>query len=195
MTKKKSNEELWREMISEYLNEEGQDVSLITGLDLKYFELYGKTRMELAKKYPKKKELREWDDDTINITEAKEDPKAPLFIKALNRSKEMYDRVDILQHMATEYEKQAVRLYAELTRFWADATPKARKAWHDSDIYEIVESYFKILRKYGLTTKEEPYYFLSPRHKRKVKYEGEMLKRSTQIDDTEIKVSLLEILP
>ena len=62
------------------------------------------------------------------------------------------------------------------------------------DIYELVESYFKILRKYGLTTTEEPYYFLSPEQKRKIKHEGDMLKRNTQIDDTEIKVSILEDL-
>jgi hypothetical protein len=188
----KNDQKAWEEMISEYLNEEGQDVSLVTGMDLKYFKLYCKIRHEFSKKYPKPKDLMEDDEDTVNIADAKHDPKAPLFIRALNRSKEMYDRVDVLQHMATEYEKQAIRLYAELTRFWEKAKPEARKVWRDSDIYEIVESYFKILRKYGERTIEEPYYFLHPQRKRRVVYEGKMLKRSTQIDANEIKVSLLE---
>jgi hypothetical protein len=168
-------------MLSEYLNDEGIDVSLMTGLDLKYFELYGKALMED-------------ETDTINIAEARNDSKAPLFLRALNASKEMFDRVDIIQHMATEYEKKAIRIHANLTRSWPTATAELRKAFLDSDIYEIVESYFKILRKYSQTTTEEPYYFLHPKHRRAVKYGGEMLKRNTQLDDNEIKVSLLEEL-
>lgn len=185
-------EHTWEEMLSEYLNEEGMDVTLLTGLDLQHFELYGKIRMELSKKYPKPKELMEDEQDTLNIAEARSDPKAPLFLLALNASKEMFDRVDILQHMATEYEKKAIRIYARTTRSWHVAPAELHKVFRDSDLYEMVESYFKILRKYGLTTKEEPYYFLSPKHKRRVKYEGEMLKRSTQMDENEIKISLLE---
>ena len=65
-------------------------------------------------------------------------------------------------------------------------------AFTDTDIFEIVESYFKIMRKYGLPTFEEPYYWLSPKRRREIKYEGEMLKRSTMFDDAEIRVSLLE---
>lgn len=180
------------EPLTEYLGPDGQDVTLVTGLDLKHFKLYCKIRNQFSKKYPKSEELREDEEDTVNISEAKHDSKAPLFLKALTASKEMYDRVDILQHMATEYEKKAVRLYSHITLNWFEHEKGFRKILRDSDIYEIVESYFKILRKYGLATKEEPYYFLSPKHKRAVKYEGDMLKRSTQIDDSEINISILE---
>jgi hypothetical protein len=185
-------EHTWEELISEYLNEDGMDVSLTTGLDLKHMELYNKIRVELSKKYPKPKEQMEDDQDTINIGEARNDSKSSLFLKALTLTKEMYDRIDILQHMATEHEKKVIRLYAELTRYWPNATAEARKFWRNSDLYEIVESYFKILRKYGQTTTEEPYYFLHPTRKRRVIHEGEMLKRSTQIDENEIYVALLE---
>ena len=73
-------------------------------------------------------------------------------------------------------------------------TAESRKVWRDEDLYELVETYFKILRKYGLHTKEEPYYFLSPKRKRNVKLTGDMLKRSTRIDENEINISILEDL-
>ena len=67
-------------------------------------------------------------------------------------------------------------------------------AFMDSDVYEIVESYFKVMRKYGLPVYEEPYYFLTPKRRREIEYTGEMLKRSTMFNDNEIKISLLEEL-
>lgn len=183
--------------LTEALSKDGVDWSLMTGLDIQHLRLYGKTRMELSKKYPKPEALMEDEEDTINIPEARKDSLAPLFTRCVMLGKEIYDRVGILQNMATEYEKKVVRIYSHLTNNWSN--PKVdreyRKAYRDSDLYEIVESYFKILRKYGLTTQEEPYYFLSPQHKRAVKVEGEMLKRSTQIDDSEINISIMEILP
>lgn len=98
--------------------------------------------------------------------------------------------------MATEYEKKCIRVYTHLTRNWNhEEVPKDfRKAWRDNDLYETVESYFRILRKYGLHTTEEPYYFLSPKRRRNVKISGDMLKRSTQLDENEIHVSILELL-
>ena len=50
------------------------------------------------------------------------------------------------------------------------------------------------MRKYGEPTYEEPYYFLAPKERRDIKYEGEMLKRSTMFDDNEIHISILEEL-
>ena len=108
----------------------------------------------------------------------------------MNEVKEAFDRVNILQHMATEYDKKVVRFYSHVTNNWNRV--KWREILRDLDIYEMVESYYKVLRKHGLTTNEEPYYFLSPDKKRKVKYAGDMAKRSTQIDDSEIQVSILE---
>jgi hypothetical protein len=71
--------------------------------------------------------------------------------------------------------------------------PRENACMH-TDLYETVESYFRILRKYGLHTTEEPYYFLSPKRRRSVKISGDMLKRSTQLDDNEIHISILELL-
>jgi len=95
-------------------------------------------------------------------------------------------------HACTESEKKIVRFYCHLTRSWAEKGSEFQNLFTRTDIYEIVESYFKILRKYGISTFEEPYYFLSPKQKREVKVEAEMLKRNTQLNDFEIKVSLLE---
>ena len=180
------------------LSEDGVDWSLLTGLDIQHFTLYCKIRNELSKKYPKPKELMEADDDTVDISKARHDAKAPLFLRALDKVHDAFERVQVLQYLATKYDKKAVRLYCHLSNNWENPEIKYleyRKAYTDADIYEIVESYFKILRKHGLTTQEEPYYFLTSQRKRKVKIEGEMLKRSTQIDDSEIKISIMEILP
>ena len=50
------------------------------------------------------------------------------------------------------------------------------------------------MQKYGLPIYEEPYYWLSPKRRREIRYMGEMLKRSTLFDDSEIQISLLEEL-
>lgn len=183
-----------RELFDGYITEEGVDFSLMTGFNIQRLRLYGQLRKRLAGKYPKPKHLMEDKEDTIDVTLARHDNDAALFIRCLDEAKEAYDRVHILQGLATEYEKKAVRLYCHLTRNWNDYGKEYRKVWRDSDLYELVESYFKILRKYGLVTNEEPYYFLSPKQKRQVKLEGEMLMRTTQLDVTEIHVSLLEEL-
>ena len=39
---------------------------------------------------------------------------------------------------------------------------------------------------------EEPYYFLSEEQKRDVKLEGDMLRRTTEYSDNEIRISILE---
>ena len=64
----------------------------------------------------------------------------------------------------------------------------------DGDIFELVDAYFKICRKYHVPTFEEPYYFLSGKKRQDVKLEGEMLKRTTNYTDSEseIWVSFLE---
>lgn len=185
-----------KEILSEYITEEGVDFSLFTGLDIQNLTLYGKVRMELSKKYPNPKELMEADDDTIHIERARHDEKAPLFLRVLDAVHSAYERVDVLQYLATEYEKKCIRFYTHLTRNWnnEEIPKKFRDAWRDTDLYETVESYFRILRKYGLHTKEEPYYFLSPKRRRSVKVSGDMLKRGTRIDDSEIHISILEDL-
>ena len=161
-----------REMFTEYLDEDGCDVTLFTGYDIQRLHQYG--------------ELREKLHDT--------NPRDHVLIRCLLLAAHVYDRIRALQALATPYEKNCVRLYARLTVNWQGNFLKIQNQFPDSDIYEIVESYFKILRKYGLTTEEKPYEFLHPNRCRSVKHEGEMLKRSTQMNDDEIKVSLLEAL-
>jgi hypothetical protein len=46
----------------------------------------------------------------------------------------------------------------------------------DSEIFEIVETYFRICRKYHMPTFEEPYYFLTEQRHLEVKLEGDLLK-------------------
>jgi hypothetical protein len=181
--------------LSESVNSEGwegTDISLFTGLDWQKLTLYGRIRQELSERYPKPEALREDDEDTVDVEKAKEDSKASLFLNALNRVHASLERVETLQYLASEYEKKVIRLYTHFTRNWPQFGKQYMKGLTNADLYELVESYFKILRKYGLSTDEEPYYFLTPKQKRAVKYEGEMLKRSTEMDESEIKVSLLE---
>jgi hypothetical protein len=64
----------------------------------------------------------------------------------------------------------------------------------DSDIFEIVESYFKICRKYRVPTFEEPYGFLTEQRRLEIKLEGDMLRRTASYSDIEIHVSILEEL-
>lgn len=173
------------------VDKDGVDVSLMTALDLQRLEQYGMLRKKLSEKYPNRGPMMD-EDDTIDVVHAREDPKASLFLQLLTHCHDLYDRVQMLQEFATEYEKKIMRFYGHITLNWPNQGPMWLKLLEDSGIYEMVNNYFKILRKYGLSTEEEPYYFLSPQQRSKIKYVGDMLKRSTQIDDSEIKFSVLE---
>jgi len=175
--------------------QEGEiDYSLVTARELHFFKIYNQTREELSKKYPNPNPPED-EDDTINIAEARQDSKAHIFIEALTRVKTIMDKSDTINLLATDYEKHCIRLYCKVLFNWIfESNKEFMEALTDTDLFEIVESYFKIMRKYHLPTFEDPYYFLSPKRRRSVKYEGEMLKRSTLFDENEIKVSLLEEL-
>jgi hypothetical protein len=67
-----------------------------------------------------------------------------------------------------------------------------RKVLPNSDIFETVETYFKICRKYHVSTFEEPYYFLSEAKRWEIKLEGDMIKRTTNYRENEIHISILE---
>jgi hypothetical protein len=62
----------------------------------------------------------------------------------------------------------------------------------DGEIFEIVETYFRIRRKYHLRTFDELYYFLTEQRRRGIKLEGDILRRTTTYSDIEIRVSILE---
>jgi hypothetical protein len=181
------------ECLAATLNQEGVDVSLLTGLDLQRFAQYGRLRKELSEKYPKPLDQREEEeDDTVSVVEARRDAKASLFTRLMMTVKESYDRVEMLQAFASEYDKKVVRFYAHITLNWLNQGREWLKLLGDVGIFEMVEAYFKVLRKHGLSTEEEPYYFLSPEQKQNVKYAGDVLKRTTMMDENEIKLSVLE---
>ena len=179
----------------------GIDYSLITHRETNFFIMYGSLRKEFSKKYPNPNPIDE--DDTFIDSLAQKDEKADLFREALLHVKAVLDKIDKLKLLASDYEIACARLYCKYV-FNLMHTIKDKKrqaeikefcnAFTDTDLYEIVESYFKVIRKNGLSVYEEPYYFLSPKRKREIIYTGEMLKRSTLFDNNEIQVSLLEEL-
>ena len=115
-------------------------------------------------------------------------------LKALCEMKTIYDKLGVVQRAASEYEKICLRLYWNLTYNWTHApdVESFREVLADSDIFELVEGYFKICRKYHVPTIEQPYYLLSDDRKRDIKLEGDMLKRAGSYNKNEIHVSILE---
>jgi len=177
------------------------DYSLITHREANFFKIYATLRKEFSRKYPNPNPIDE--DDTFIDSLAQKDEKADLFREALIHVKDVLDKIDKLKLLASDYEIACARLYCKYVfNLMHTIKDKKRQAeikkfcsiFTDTDIFEIVESYFKIIRKYGLPMHEEPYYFLSPKRKRDIRYTGEMLKRSTYFDNNEIQVSLLEEL-
>ena len=186
------------------LDADGNDLSLMSCTEMEIMITYAKTRKYLSKKYPQtqeeaKKQGQPADESPnepgqIDIAKAREDPLSKVFVEVLNQLKPIYDKVEVLQNKASEHEKFCLRLYWLLTYNWSyiKNTEAFRGILLDSDIFEIVEAYFKICKKHRVPTFEEPYYFLSETRRREVKLEGDMLKRSTEYSDNEIRVSILE---
>ena len=177
----------------------GIDYSLLTQREWHFFKIYSDLRKELSKKYPNP--YPEDEEDTLDDEAAQQDVKAPQFRKVLITIEGLLQKIDTINMLCTPYEVHCIRLYCKyLVNALCEVKSKKRKegikqflsVFTNTDLYEITESYFKIMRKYGLPTHEEPYYWLSPKRRREIKYEGEMLKRSTMFDDNEIRVSLLE---
>lgn len=198
--KKKENKTL-EDYLPAITLEDEIDYSFITPRELHFFKIYKSLREGLGRKYPNPNP--EDEDDTIDVAQTKLDSKASLFTDALTKVKAIMDKNERLRLLITDYEKYCIRLYVKLLLNWTweSGNKKRQKdikqfcsAFARSDIYEIVETYFKIMRKYHEPTFEEPYYFLQPKDRRKVKYDGEMLKRSTFFDDNEIHISILEEL-
>ena len=193
-----------QQLFPETLDPDGNDLSLMSGAEWEIMITYAKARKYLLEKYPQSQEEAKmlgqpWEEEPeepyqINIAKTQEDPQRKVFVKALFQMKAIYDKVDTLQHNASEYEKYCLRLYWHLTYNWNHAPniKSFREVLHDSDIFEIVETYFKICRKYHLPTFEEPYYFLTEQRRLEIKLEGDILKRTTSYSDIEIHVSILE---
>ena len=192
------------QLFPECLDPDGNDLSLMSGAEWEIMITYAKTRKYLLEKYPHSQEEAKmlgqpWEEEPeepyqINIPKAREDPQSRVFVKALFQMKAIYDKVHVLQCNASEYEKYCLRLYWHLTYNWNHApdVKSFREVLPDGDIFEVVESYFKICRKYHLPTFEEPYYFLTEQRCLEIKLEGDTLRRTTSYSDIEIHVSILE---
>lgn len=186
------------------IDAEGNDLSLISFTEMEIMITYFKTRKYFSDKYPKTQEEAKMHGQALNeapnepaqidIVNAREEPLSRVFVEALTQMKEICDKREILQRQASNYEKFCLRLYWTLTYNWnyIQNTNAFRGVLLDSDIFEIVEAYFEICRKYHVPTFEEPYYFMSETRRREVKLEGDMLKRMGSYNDNEIRVSILE---
>jgi hypothetical protein len=180
---------------------DGIDYSLITQREANFFKIYGSLRKEFSEKYPNPNPIDE--DDTFMDSLAQKDPKADIFREVLLNVYDIIKKIEKLKMLATEYEIACVRLYCKylfnLMCFDGLKNMKRKKqikqfvgAFTDTDLYEIIGSYFKVMQKYGLSVHEEPYYWLPMKRRREIQYSGEMLKRTTMFDDNEIRISLLE---
>jgi hypothetical protein len=192
------------QLFPEILDPDGNDLSLMSGAEWEIMVTYVKTRKYLLEKYPQSQEEakmlgQSWEEEPeeprqINIPKAREDPQSRVFVKVLFQMKAIYDKVHALQRNASEYEKYCLRFYWHLTYNWTHApdVKSFREVLPDSDIFELVEAYFKICRKYHVPTFEEPYYFLTEQRCLEIKLEGDVLRRTTSYSDIEIHVSILE---
>ena len=166
--------QLWPEV----LDEDGNDLSLMSGAEWEIMITYAKTRKYLLEKYPQSQEEakmlgQEWDEEPeepyqINIAKARDDPKEGLFVQALLQMKVIYDKVRCLAEASYRIrENLPAPLLASNLELESCAKHRAFRAYnHDSDIFEMVDAYFKICRKYHVPTFEEPYYFLSEQKRR-----------------------------
>lgn len=197
--------QLWPEV----LDKDGVDLSLMSAVEMDAMVTYGRLRKYLIEKYPQshqeaKASGQVWDEEPdepyqIDMTKARDDPKGKQFWQAVLKMAAIFDKIGVLQTQSLEYEKICLRIYWHLAYNWNHAPDIAlfRDNFEnrDSDIFEIVETYFKICRKYHVQTYEEPYYFLSDDRKRKIKLEGDMLKRTGNYSENEIWLSFLEGIP
>ncbi len=181
----------------------------MSGAEMDVMVAYGTLRKYLIEKYPQSQQEAKvlgqvWDEEPnepyqINAVKAREDPKGKLFWQSVLKMAAVFDKISVLQTQASEYEKICLRIYWHLTYNWSHAPDitlfRGSFENRDGDIFEIVEAYFKICRKYHVATFEKPYYFLPEDQKRNIKLEGDMLKRTGNYSENEIRLSILEGIP
>ena len=120
-----------QQLFPETLDEEGNDLSLMSGAELEIMVTYAKTRKYLLKMYPQTQEEarllgRHWDEEPdepyqIDLKKCSCDPKRKVFFDALNKLAAVYKKIAFLQRNATEYEKLCLRIYWHLTYNWNHA--------------------------------------------------------------------------
>ncbi|MDR0492719.1 MAG: hypothetical protein LBH74_03660 [Nitrososphaerota archaeon] len=195
-------------LFSPALDDAGVDLSLMSGAEAAFLITYAKLRKYFVEQYPSRPDTAtlgtDWTEDPqvspaasqIDVAKVKCDPKIYPYFEALLKLLLVYDKLEVLQTQASEYEKICLRLYSRLTYNWTHAKNRAelQNTFLEclEDLFEIVEAYFKICRKYGVPVFEEPYTFLSDEFRREVKLTGDMFRRTSAYSDFEIHLSILE---
>jgi len=191
-------------LFPECLDSGGVDVSLVSGAEWDLMFWYNQIREHFLKCYPQTREEAcklgvSWcEEDTasvqVNIASAKWDPMGKLFFELMYKLKTVYDKVMVLQNKANAYEKNCLRFYWYITYNTQNkpGSGSFRALLSDETIFEAVEAYFKICRKYDVPVFEEPYHFLNDQRRCEVKLAGDMLRRTTMYSDFEIHISILE---
>jgi len=194
------------QLFPEQLDSCGCDLSFMTYAEFEIMIAHAKGHEYLLKKYPQTKQEAElvgraWIEDPheplqINIAKAQTDPMGDKYFEVLCKLKTIYDKMEVFQAKASEYEKVCLRLYSFLSDKWrrGQSVEQFREMFLTckEDLFEIVETYFKICKKYQVPVFEEPYYFLNDQQKMEVKLEGDMLRRTGVYSDFEIHISILE---
>jgi hypothetical protein len=124
----------------------------MSGAEMEIIEAFQKMNKYLIEQYPQTREEAKmlgqvWDEPPqallqVNVAKAHGDPKSKFFFTLLLQMKSIYDKLDVLQAKASEYEKICLRFYWHLTYNW-NHSPNIdifRKCLPDSDIFEVVEA-------------------------------------------------------
>ena len=100
----------------ERLDQEGNDLSLMSGFELDIWVTYCRTRHYLAEKYPLSKEANQpgqaedFDEaPQINIEKARDDPKSKSYLEALDKMIPIIAKLLVLQTHANRFEKICLR--------------------------------------------------------------------------------------
>jgi len=197
-----------RQLFSPALDDAGVDLSLMSGAEAAFLITYAKIRRYFVEQYPSRPDTAtyggDWTEDPqvsqaasqIDVAKAKCDPKIYPYFEALLKLLVVYDKLEVLQIQASEYEKICLRIYSRLTYNWTHTKNKAdlKHSFLEclEDLFEIVETYFKICHKYAVPVFEEPYAFLPDEFKREVKLAGDVLRWTSVYSDFEIHLSILE---
>jgi hypothetical protein len=136
-----SNNVTIQQLFPESLDERGNDVSLMSGAETEIMITYLKTRKYLLEKYPQSQEEarligKPWleepeEPNQIDVMKAYQDPCRKTFAKALMNMAAIYEKVDVLQHNASDYEKICLRFYWYLTYNWNHSDRGIKKILND----------------------------------------------------------------
>ena len=117
----------------------GIDYSLLTQREIQHLQFYSKIRDELSEKYPNPHP--EYEDDTLNIQEAKKDAKASQFTRSIMTAHTLMEKIDHLKTLATPYEIHCVRLYCKLLMNWMFHVHKIHRKGYKLLIYNMISDF------------------------------------------------------